>query len=73
MFNDTPAQKNPDRLWVSEKDKRMKWLYNKKLKSIIKHSIKSCAINTISQLGLFKIYSKIQFVLKTTQLVWGGI
>ena len=30
-------------------------------------------MNKISQLGLFKIYSKIQFVLKTTQLVWGGI
>ena len=27
----------------------------------------------VSQLGLFKIYSKIQFVLKTTELVWGGI
>ena len=38
-----------------------------------KYSVKSCAINKISQLGLFKIYSKIQFVLKTTQLVWGGI
>ena len=43
------------------------------MKSIKKHSVKSCAINKISQLGLFKIYSKIQFVLKTTQLVWGGI
>ena len=40
---------------------------------IIKHSVKSCAINKISQLGLFKMYSKIQFVLKTTQLVGGGI
>ena len=30
-------------------------------------------MNKISQLGLFKIYSKIQFVLKTPQLVWGGI
>ena len=30
------------------------------------------AIN-LSQLGLFKIYGKIQFVLKTTELVWGGI
>ena len=27
----------------------------------------------LSQLGLFKIYSKIQFVLKTPELVWGGI
>ena len=27
----------------------------------------------ISQLWLFKIYSKIQFVLNTTELVWGGI
>ena len=51
----------------------MKWLYNKKLKSIIKHSVKSSAMNKISQLGLFKIYSIIQCVLKTTELVWGGI
>ena len=51
--------------WVSEKGKCMKWLYNQKLKSIIKHSVKSCAINKISHLGLFKMYSKIQFVLKT--------
>ena len=27
----------------------------------------------ISQLGLFEIYIKIAFVLKTTELVWGGI
>ena len=26
-----------------------------------------------SQLGLLNIYSKIQFVLKTIELVWGGI
>ena len=43
------------------------------MKNIIKNSVKSCAINKISQLRLFKIYSKIQFVLKTTQLVWGRI
>ena len=75
MFNDTPAQKQIG-YWVSEKGKRMKWLYNKKLKIIIiiiKHTVKSCAINKISQLGLFKIDSKITFVLKTTHLVWDGI
>ena len=69
----TPQHEKQIGYWVSEKDKCMKWLYNKKLKNSIKHSVKSCAINKISQLGLFKIYSKIQFVLKTTQLVWGGI
>ena len=72
MFNDTQHKKQIG-YWVSEKGKHMKWLYNYKLKSIIKHSVNSSAINKISQLGLFNIYSKIQFVLKTIQLVWGGI
>ena len=69
----TPQHEKQIGYLVSEKGKPMKWLYNNKFKSIIKHSVKSCAINKISQLGLFKIYSKIWFVLKTTQLVWGGI
>ena len=30
----------------------------------IKHNVNSCAINKISQFGLFKIDSKIQFLLK---------
>ena len=34
--------------WVSEKGKGIKWLYNLKMKSIKKHSVKSCAINKIS-------------------------
>ena len=72
MYNDTPPQKT-DRLLGVTKRYIDKWLYNKKMKNIIKHLVQSCAINKISQLGLFKIYSKIQFVLKTTQLVWGGI
>ena len=65
----TPQHEIQIGYWVSEKGKCMKWLYNKKLKNIIKHSVKSCAINRISQLGLFKMYSKIQFVFKITQLV----
>ena len=69
----TPQHEKQIGYWVPEKGKCMKWLYNKKLKHIIKHSVRSCAINNISQLGLFKMYSKIQFVLKTKQLVWGGI
>ena len=69
----TPQHEKQIGYWVSEKGKCMKWLYNYKLKNIIKHSVKSCAINKISQFGLFKIYSKIQFVFKTSQLVWGGI
>ena len=63
----TPQHEKQIGYWVSEKGKCMKWLYNKKSKNIIKHSVNSCAINEISQFGLFKIYSKIQFVLKTTQ------
>ena len=69
----TPQHEKQIGYWVSEKGKCMKWLYHYKLKNIIKHSVNSCAINKVSQLGLFKINSTIQFVLNTTQLVWGGI
>ena len=41
----TPQHENQIGYWVSEKGKCMKWLYNSKLKNI-KHSVKSCAINT---------------------------
>ena len=44
--------------WVSEKGKCMKWLYNLNFLNIIKHSVKSCAINRISQLGLLKFIVK---------------
>ena len=69
----TPQHEKEIGYWVSEKGKCMKWLHNNFFLNIINHSVNSCAINKISQLGLFKIYSKILFVLKTTQLVWGGI
>ena len=36
----TPKHKKQIGYWVSEKGKRMKWLYNKKLKNI-KHSVKN--------------------------------
>ena len=49
----TPQHEKQIGYWVSEKGKCMK------SKGIIKHSVNSCAINKISQLGLFKIYSKI--------------
>ena len=62
----TPQHEKQIGYWVSGKGKCMKWLYHQKLKNIIKHSVNSCAINKVSQLGLFKIYSTIQFVLKTT-------
>ena len=75
MFNDTPAQKNNNRFTTGCQKKVNAWngYIIKNWKNIVKHSVKSCAINKISQLGLFKMYSKIQFVLKTTQLLWGGI
>ena len=69
----TPQHEKQIGYWVSEKGKCINGYIIKKMKNIIKHSVQSCAIIKISQLGLFKIYSKIQFVLKTTQLVWGGI
>ena len=34
----TPEHEKQIGYWVSEKGKCMKWLYNKKLKNIIKHS-----------------------------------
>ena len=61
----TPQHEKQIGYWVSEKGKCMKLKF-----VLINHSVMSCAINTISQLGLFKMHSKIQFVLKTTQLVW---
>ena len=50
-------------------------MYISKLKihKAIKIQCKELYTINISQLGLFKIDSKIQFVLKTTELVWGGI
>ena len=42
----TPQHEKQISYWVSEKGK---WLYNKKMKSTKKHSVKSCAINKISQ------------------------
>ena len=65
----TPQHEKPIGYWVSEKGKCMRRLYNYKLKNIIKQSVQRCAINKVSQLVLLKIYIKIQFVLKTTQLV----
>ena len=44
-----------------------------KLKSIKKHSVKSCAINKIPQFSSFKIWNKIQNFLKTLKLIQGGI
>ena len=54
----TPQHEKQIGYWVSEKGKCMKWLYNYKLKNIIKHSVKSCAINKVSQLGLLKFIVK---------------
>ena len=47
----TPQHEKQIGYWVSEKGKCMKWLYHYKLKNIIKHSVNSCAINKVSQLG----------------------
>ena len=70
----TPQHEKQIGYWVSEKGKCINgYIKLKNWKNIINHSVQSCAINKISQLGLFKIYSQIQYVLKTTQLVWGGI
>ena len=43
------------------------------MKSIKKHSLKSCAINKISQFSSFKILNKIQNLLKDLNLIQGGI
>ena len=43
-----------------------------KIRNVIKCCVKSCTLYTY-ELGLFKMYSKIQFALKTSELVWGGI
>ena len=43
------------------------------MKSIKKHSVKSCAINKISQFSSFKILNKIQNLLKNLKLIQGGI
>ena len=43
------------------------------MKSIKKHSVKSCAINKISQFSSFKILNKIQNLLKFLKLIQGGI
>ena len=51
----------------------MKWVYNKKIKSIKKHSVKRCAINKISQLSSVKIWNKIQNLLHFLKLIQGGI
>ena len=76
MFNDIPAQKNPKTTnigyWVSEKGKCIKWLYNVKMKSIKKNSVKSSAMNTISQFSSFKILNKIQNLLKNLKLIQDG-
>ena len=45
----------------------------KKIKNINKHSVKSCAINNISQFSLVKILNKIQNLLKMLKLIQGGI
>ena len=42
------------------------------MKSIKKHSVKSCAINKISQFSSFKILTKLQNVLKCLELIAGG-
>ena len=54
----TPQHEKQIGYWVSEKGKCMKWLYHSKLKNIIKHSVNSCAINKVSQLGLLKCIVK---------------
>ena len=43
------------------------------MKSIKKHSVKSCAINKISQFSSFKILKKIQNLLNILKLIQGGI
>ena len=43
------------------------------MKSIKKHSVKSCAINKISQFSSFKILNNIQNLLKILKLIQGGI
>ena len=48
-------------------------MYLSKLKGYKIQCKELYTIINLSQLGLFQIYSKIQFVLKTTELVWGGI
>ena len=72
MFNDTPARKT-DRLLGVRKRKTHEMVISFIIVKYYKTQCKELCNNKISQLGLFKIYSKIQFVLKTTQLVWGGI
>ena len=44
-----------------------------KIHNVIKYSIESCNTINLSQLGLFKIYSEIEFIFKISKLVWGGI
>ena len=39
------------------------------MKSIIKHSVKSCAINKISQFSSFKILNKIQKLINILKLI----
>ena len=41
------------------------------MKSIKKHSVKSCAINKISHFSSFKILNKIQNLLKNLKLIQG--
>ena len=43
------------------------------MKSIKKHSVKSCAINKISQFSSFKLLNKIQNLLKNLKLIQGGV
>ena len=43
------------------------------MKSIKKHSVKSCAINKISQFSSFNILNKIQNLLKILKLIQGGM
>ena len=42
------------------------------MKSIKKHSVKSCAINKISQFSAVKILNKIQNLVKMLKLIQGG-
>ena len=72
----TPQHEKQIGYWASDKFKLKPNSHITKyvqIHNVIKIQCRELYTINLSQLGLFKIYSTIEFVFKISKLVWGGI